>query len=469
MANTRRTEQPKCGIRATGFQGRNVITTDALPQPSTSGQREVVILLVIQAVYIAVGVLTQSLLAYSLLTEGRGAYFVCALFGDLAGAVCTLAAGRGVQYFVMAKRMSVSEGTSIAFAVCLVGSAVAVAAALPLIHSGFSFFLKADKSSFYLALLLIPSSSLVFVARLQMQGLRRFAQLAGISLIQAAVKVVAIPILVWGLGLGVNGAILSLLLGHLALIVASVADLRWHCGLVLEWPSREGIRRVLIYGLKEYVARIGQLLDPRIGGLLLGIVAGRADIGLFATGNALINRFLTLSTAISTSLLPRVASDDRGRPELAAFCARITWWTIGGLVLAWFAISTPLVPLLLSEAFTPIVHLTWIMSIGVLGYAGTEIFVAYFRGINRPEVFSYAMWLSLSANAVFFFAFYPQWGLTGAAWALTGGLLCRSFFLWLMFQRATGLPLSAALILRRTDVAYLWTAGASLVRRTAAR
>ena len=451
------------------FKEEPFITTDIPPQANASGRREVVILLVTQAVYIAVGVLTQSLLAYSLLTEGRGAYFVCVLFGDLTGALCTLAAGRGVQYFVMAKRMSVSEGTSIAFAICLIGSAVAVAAAWPLIHSGFSFFLKADKSSFYLALLLIPASSLVFAARLQMQGLRRFAQLAVISLIQAAVKVVAIPTLVWGLGLGVNGAILSLLLGHLALIVASVADLRWHCGLVLELPSREGIRRVLIYGLKEYVARIGQLLDPRIGGLLLGIVAGRADIGLFTTSNAVITRVLILPAVVSTYLLPRVAGDDIGRPELAAFCARITWWIVGGLLLVWFAVSTPLVPLLLSEAFTPVVHLTWIMSIGVLAYAGTEIFVAYFRGINRPEVFSYAMWLSLSANVVFFFALYPQWGLTGAAWALTGGLLCRSLFLWLMFQRATGLPLYSTLILRRADVAYLWTAGAGLVRRMAAR
>ena len=144
--------------------------------------------------------MTKSLLAYSLLPEGLGSYFVCVLFGALAGTIGTLATGRGVQYSVMAKRISVSEGMSIAFAICLIGSAVAAAAALPLIHSGFSFFLKADKSSFYLALLLIPSSSLVFATRLQLQGLRRFTQLAVISLIQAAVGVASILTLVWGIG-----------------------------------------------------------------------------------------------------------------------------------------------------------------------------------------------------------------------------------------------------------------------------
>ncbi len=447
-----------------------LITPDTtLPQPNASGRQEVAILLVSQALYIAVGVLTKSLLAYSLLPEGLGSYFVCVLFGALAGTIGTLATERGVQYFVAAKRMSVSEGMSIAFAICLIGSAVVATAALPLIHSGFSFFLKADKHSFYLALLLVPSSSLMFAARLQLQGLRRFTQLAIISLIQAAVGVVSILTLVWGLGLGVNGAILSLFLGHLVLIVAAVADLRRHCGLVLAFPSREGIKRVFIYGLKEYVARIGQTLDPRVGSLLLGIVASRADIGLFTASNALITRVLILPTAVATYLLPRVAGNDSGQPELAAFCARVTWWTVGGLLLIWFAVSTPLVPLLLSESFTPVVRLTWIMSIGVFAYAGTEIFVAYFRGVNRPQVFSHAMWLSLSANVVLFFGLYPAWGLTGAAWSLTGGLLCRSFFLWLMFQRATGLPLYSTLILRRSDVAYLWSAGASLVRLMAAR
>ena len=448
---------------------KNSTTDTPLPQPNASGRQAVAILLVSQALYIAIGLLNKSLLAYSLLPEGLGAYVVCVLFGALAGTIGTLATERGVQYFVTAKRMSVSEGTSIAFAICLIGSAVAATAALPLIHSGFSFFLKADERSFYLAILLIPSSSLMFAARLQLQGLRRFTQLAVISLIQAAVGVASILMLVWGLGLGVNGAILSLFLGHLVLIAACVADLRRHCGLVLEFPSREGVKRVLFYGFKEYVARVGQVLDPRVGSLLLGIVASRADIGLFTTSNALITRVLILPTAIATYLLPRVAGNDTEQPELVAFCARVTWWTVGGLLLVWFAISTPLVPLLLSEAFTPVVHLTWIMSIGVFAYAGTEIFVAYFRGVNRPQVFSYAMWLSLSANIVLFFGLYPAWGLAGAAWALTGGLLCRSLFLWLMFQRATGLPLYSTLILRRGDVAYLWAAGVSLIRRMAAR
>ena len=182
-----------------------------------------------------------------------------------------------------------------------------------------------------------------------------------------------------------------------------------------------------------------------------------------------MTRFHIISAAVSTYLLPRVAGNDTGKPELAAFCARVTWWTVGGLMLIWVAVSGPLVPLLLSEPFTPVTRLSWIMSIGVAAYAGAEIFAAYFRGTNSPQVFSYAMWLSLGVNVALFFGFYYQWGLSGAAWALTGGLLCRSLMLWVMFQRATGLPVSATLLLRRSDVAHLWSASLMVARRAAAR
>lgn len=454
----------------TAGSGKKPIVTATRPEPATTGRREVSVLLATRGMVLVLGVLTQSLLAYALLPEGRGAYAVCVLFGDLAGVMVTLGSGRGAQYFVMTNRLSVSQAMSVAFTFCLIGSAVAAIAAIPLIHSGLDFFLNADTSSFHTAILLIPTCSLAFATVLQLEGLRRFGRLALFSFLRSAVGAVAIVVLVWMLDLGVDGAVLALALAHLAMAVACITDLRRHCGLILELPSREGLREVLRYGIKEYPARIGQAVDYRVGSLLLGMVAGRADIGLFTAGIALITRLLLIPTAVSTYLLPRVAADGDGSPRLVAFCARVTWWAVGGLLLVWFAVSTHLVPLLLSEAFTPVVHLTWIMSVGVLAYSGTEVFVAYFRGMNRPQVFSWAMWIGLAANVVLFFALYPAWGLLhGAAWAFTGALLCRSFILWAVFQRTTRLPVSATLLLRRADVAHLWTSTLNLARDAGVR
>ncbi len=437
----------------------------SLPEPPvTPGRQEVAVLLGTRMMVLVLSVLTQSLLAYTLLPAGRGAYAICVLFGEFAGVIVTLNVGRGAQYCIMTKRLSVSQGMSIVTILCLAGSALAVFASIPLIDSGLAFFRSADVDSFHVAVLLIPLSSLSFAITLQLAGLRRFGRLGLFSFLRWVVGGLAIVVLVWMLELGVNGALLALALGHLTLIGFSVADLRRHCGLALEAPSREGLRQVLRFGLKEHPARIGQAVDNRVGSLLLGVVAaGRADIGLFATGNALITKVLLIPSAVSTYLLPRVAEAGGENPDLTAFCARVTWWIVGGLLLLWIPVSTQLVPLLLSEAFAPVAQLTWIMSIGVLVYASSEVFVAYFRGVDRPQIFSYAMCAGIAVNVALFFLLHPAWGLHGAAWALTGGLLCRGLILWIMFHRATRLPFFATLLLRRTDVAYLWTSACGLI------
>ena len=463
--NTRRTERFGVGARAGSPANEEVasITTDTLQEPRTTGGREVIVLLATSAVVLALAVVSQSLLAYTLLPEGRGAYAICVLFGSLAGIIAGPASDRGAQYFVMAQQISVSQATSVAFTVCLIGSAIAAGVAFPLIHSNLSFFQNADTGSFQLALLLIPLFSLSAVTELQLAGLRRFSRLAVFSILRSVVVVLTIVVLVWGLDFGVNGALMSVALGYLVMIVIGVADLRRHCGLTFELASRAAFRGIIGYGLKEYVAKVGFAFDPRVGGLLLGMVAGRADIGLFTAGSAIVTRIFALPNSVSTYLLPRVARDGRGRPELVAFCARVAWWATGGVLLAWFAVSTPLVPILFSEAFVPVVKLTWIMSIGIFAYAGAHVFVAYFRGTNRPQICSWAMWLGLSANIILFFALYSKLGIEGAAWAMTGGLVFRSLYLTVMFRKATRLPLTSTLLLVPRDVAYLWASGRALI------
>ena len=411
---------------------------------------------------LAFAVIGQSLLAYTLLPEGRGSYAICVLFGVLSSVISTPGSDRGTQYFVMAKQMSLSQAMSIAFSICLIGSILGTAVALPLIHSSLRFFQNADTASFYWALSLIPLVSLSTATHRQLAGLRRFVSLMAVSLIRSGVIVLANITLVWVLQLGVNGAIASLAMGHLSLFVFGIWDLKRNCGLTFEVPARAEFGWVINYGLKEYVAKVGSAVEYRIGGLLLGFIAGRGDIGLIAAGSALITRVLIIPDSVATYLLPRIVGENTGRSELAAFCCRVTMWGTGFLLLAWFAVGAPVVPLLLSKAFVPVVRLSWIMSIGVCGAAGAEIFIAYFKGTNRPLVTSWAVWFGLAAHVILLLSLYPLIGVEGAAWAMTGGYLCRSVFLAYMFHRTVGMPLSATLLLRPSDLAYIWTSGRSL-------
>ena len=441
------------------------VTENTAHRPKTTGGEDVAVVLITRAGLIIAGLAIQSLLAYTLLPEGRGAYAVCVIFGGLFGALFSPGADRGAQYFVMKKQISLSQGVSVALSICLLGSALASAIAIPLIRSDISFFQKADPRSFHVALVLIPLTSFSTSMQLQLAGLRRFARLAFFSLLQTAVNVLTVVILVWGLGFGVDGALIAGAVSHLVMIFASAWDLRRDHGLRLVIPGRSSFIRVLRYGLEYYVARMGQLVDVKVGSLFLGMIAARIDIGLFAVASGLMMRVFIISNSVSSALLPRVTEDASGRPGLVAFCARVTSWATGLAVAVLLAFMVPLTRVLLSEAFLPIVPLIWVIAPGVFVYGGASVLMAYFRGINRPRVCSWVVWSGLSANLTTVALLYPRLGVVAAAWGMTVGGIVRSAVLSTVYWKTTHMTLASIWLPQGSDAKRIWALWRGAVER----
>ena len=303
---------------------------------------------------------------------------------------------------------------------------------------------------------MVPLTSFAIAVQHQLAGLRRFARLALFSLVQTAANGLALVLLVVGLGLGVDGALLAGCVSSLVMIVVCLRDLRRNAGLRWELPSRVGFTRVLRYGLKYYVGRIGWGVDLRVGVLLLGMLAGRAEVGLFAVASGLMMRFVMISNAVFVPLLPRIAGDDRGRPDLVAFCARFTTWVTGAALILLLAFNIPLVRILLSAEFLPAVPLIRIIAPGILVYAGASVLTAYFRGMNRPAICSWAVGLGLAMNLVIVPLLYPELGVEAAAWGMTIGLFGRSALLSVCYYRMTRTSPSLTWLLQRGDIPRLW-------------
>ena len=337
-----------------------------------------VLLVAMRIVVLIFALVGQSLLAYTLLPEGRGAYAVCVLVASIAGVVMAVGVDRGSQFFVVTEQASVSQAVAVALTVSLFGSVAAAALLIPMIHSELSFFQKASARSFYLALGLSPLVCISSVIRLQLAGFRRFVYLAILSSAQAAMNVLMIVVLVRWLAMGVSGAIIALVSGHVMVVIAGFAHLRRHYCLKLEVPQLLSLRGILGYGLREHVGQVVHSVDSRIGAILLGIAASRSDIGLFAAGSALMSRIVVVPDALSISLLPRIAQQRDGRVELTSFCARVCWWFTTAIFLVWISVSRPFTSILLSDSFLPVVPLTWILGLGFVIYSGAEIFMAYF-------------------------------------------------------------------------------------------
>ena len=441
------------------------MTPALAPSPQAPGGQEFALALAGRGGALAFGVLAQSLLAYLLLPEGRGVYALCVTSAMMLGVLFTLSVGRGAQYFVTAGQLSVAQSMTVALAVGLAGSGLAAALAVPLIHSGLGFFAKAEALTWYCALPIIPLIFTTLTLELQLGGLRRFGRLAIFLAWQHLTTAAGVLLFVWGLGMGVNGALLGLVGGHLAVTAAAFWDLRRHCGLAWRLPPRAAGGRVIAYGLRYHAAHMIALLEPRLGIIILGILAVSEDIGLYAVATTFMFQLGVISHAAGMVLYPRVAADGGRRPELSAFCLRATGLAVAGALLLASALAAPLVRLLFSADFLPVTPLLWIMAPGILAYALSGILATHCSGINRPEICSWAAGLGLLVNLAALLLLYPLLDLPAAAWALTAGMLGQLAFLTAAFHRITRLSPAAVWLPRRSDLAYLRAAGRAVFSR----
>ena len=418
---------------------------------SGAGVQDVAISLVTRVGVLFSGVLIQSLLAYALLPDGRGEFAVCILFASMSGVLLTPGAEAGAQYLVMAKRITVSQAVAVSLLICVFATIIATVVSLPLISRDVGFFGKADDSSFYIAICLIPLVTFSNALRHQLAGLRRFKRLAVYSLIQTSANGLVLLLLVFVLRLRVEGALIAACAGNIVVSIACIGDLVRNKGLKWIVPSLRDVIEVVRYGLKYHIARIGSGVDARFGVLLLGLIAGRVEIGLFAVASGLMMRSIAIPNAVFVALLPRVSDHGDGNPTLVAFCSRTVYGATGVAVALLVVLSRPLVQMLFSSEFLAIIPLIWIIAPGVWAYTGASITIAYFRATNRPGVCSWAVGCGLACNAIIVPLLYPIVGVRSAGWGMAVGLIVRSVVLLATFYRVTGMPFRSLLIPRVAD------------------
>ncbi len=91
--------------------------------------------------------------------------------------------------------------------------------------------------------------------------------------------------------------------------------------------------------------------------------------------------------------------------------------------------------------------------------------MTHFKGVDRPEICSWATCLGLCANLGVLFPLYPRLGIEAAAWAMTTGAVSCCLFLAIVFRRTTGMAWLPMCLPARGDAGFLWAAGRSALGR----
>ncbi len=436
---------------------------------SSTGARDTAVAFGSRVAVLLVSLGIQSTLAWLLGPDGRGAYAVCLLFATLLGTCFAFGMDTAGQYFVASKRMPVRESIWATVGSLLAASLVAIAFGRILMEFDLAFLTKAPRISFYVALAIVPFHVVGQGCILLLVGLGRITWMAITAIVNALVQLLAALVLIWGLGLGVNGALLAIVAAGIVNIVFGFIAFRQEGAFERVRFSFAHTRRLAAYGIRFYVARLSSTVNFRIGTMVLAFFAPTGEIGIFAAASGLVSRILMVPTSIETALFSRVAADAKGRPATVAQAARASGIVSGLLLLILGLLSRPVVLVLLSPEFARAITLIWIMIPGIFVRATSKVLMPYFTGTDRPAVCSWAVGAGMVANIAGILVLLPIMGLSGAAWAMTIGFVVSSLVLVFSFRRASGLSFVQTWMPRRNDIVTIVGLARSVLERLVAR
>jgi len=423
--------------------------------PARDGTRDSAIAFGSKIVLLLIGIGVQSGLAWWLGPEGRGSYAVCLMFAVILSAVFTVGVDRAGQYYMASGRKAADVAVWSMTATLLIGAAVAVTVGWSITRFGFAFLSRAHPFSFVLSLSLIPFLTLHNAFVMILVGRRQLGRVARVTVLNVCVHLAATFVLVFLLDLGVNGALGAVFAANVSSVFLSIAYLGRDRVLRFCRIGPSDIRDLLSYGLRFFVAKMSNLVQFRIGVLIVAFFVPAVEVGFFAAASALVSRITLLPDALNMAVLPRVAGDDKGRPELVAQLSRLTIIASGVALVLLVSLGRPIVSVFLSSDFLPALPLIWVIAPGMLLRAGSKVLMPYFMGTGRPAVCSWAVAVGMVVNVGALLTLLPLIGLPGAAWAMSLGYLGSSLVLAVAFMKTAGLTAGQTWAFRRGDLVVL--------------
>jgi O-antigen/teichoic acid export membrane protein len=210
-------------------------------------------------------------------------------------------------------------------------------------------------------------------------------------------------------------------------------------------PSVRLAARIAAFGARAQLGSLATLLNLRLDVLLLGALAGPAQVGTYAVASRFAELLRLPGIAAYWVLAPRFARDD---PPAAMRRARHLLPRLGAATAAGalpLAAAAPLiVPTLYGPAFRPGVLAAQVLLVGLVADGFGGVVTAFLYGSGRPGRISIATGLGVVVTIVLDLVLIPGHGMLGAAAASACAYLATTCALLVCFRLvARGAPPAA--------------------------
>lgn len=411
-----------------------------------------------------IGLGTSIILARLLDPEGRGVYAMATLLPSLIVTFVHLGVGPATVYYTAKGHYPQREILGSNVFLALVIGIVGLITGFIVILFRESFFPNIAYEYLLIALGIIPVNIFFSYLRYILLGAQRIKEYNMIDILQSFFFFILVTLALWGLGLGVMGALFA---GIFAWLLTDVIVFFWArkaTGGISLKPNVSYLRDAAIYGTQAHLANIMGFLNYRIDTFLVNWLLNPAAVGFYSISVGLVEKLWLISQAASVVLFPRVTAetDETRRKEFTPLIARTVLWvsTLAALVL--FILTPFIIVFLYSEAFIPSVRPLQILLPGIVALSVWRLLANDLAGRGKPMLNTYMMGIAVLANVGLNVLLIPKYGIEGAAWASTGSYGIALVVTLPVYCRLSGNSWAKVLLPQRGDWALYWRTGMAL-------
>ena len=324
----------------------------------------------------------------------------------------------------------------------------------------FFYFISKDQVPVFLVLLVCLINPFEFMIS-YMQGynlaMGNYGHFNRLKWIPALVYLLAILLLVGGLSMNIQGALLAMIGSNLITIL-----IFWYLyGRTLPgfkaapFPAR-AIRSLIGYGSLYALALLATRLNHKIDILILKRMTDIAEVGYYSLGANVAEIIWQVPIAIGLVLMSRSANQENDRLATEEVCTslRISLLVVLLAALVLYLTAPLLVHLLFGDRYTPSIPIIRTILPGILFFVILKILNSQFVGSGKPQLTLIALLPALLINIVLNILFIPSYKGMGAAIATNISYFSACFLLVMVYSRAFNTKLAEIFRYRRSDFAF---------------
>lgn len=262
-------------------------------------------------------------------------------------------------------------------------------------------------------------------------------------------------------------SVIVLNLVALALTAAGIVWAMARAGMV-GWRMSPGLLAdQLSFGGRTVVGTLAERLHYRANTFILNALVSIAATGVFSVAQGLAETLWYLPTSLGLVLFSRAVRGQREGAHMASAMTRtMLALMIVGAVPLWL-VAPSLVDFAYGAPFRAAGPALQLMLPGVLAYSIVAVLSNPLIAWGAPGRVTAVLSAGLAVNLTANLALIPAWGMNGAAVASTISYSTTAVLMLILYARLSGQGVRQTLVVRRSDLVWLWTrflSGAARVR-----